>query len=103
MNEYNEQIENKMNEIIKIYRETNSFEVDTEVKLPQINIKRKQPIIIIEKPEEQEENEIKITTSLDQTLQFDSNNLITNESIDKHGLDDSSVMHFDDLTKMMIR
>ena len=60
-------------------------------------------MIVIEKPEEQEENQLKIISSLDQTLQFDSNTIITNESIDKQGLDDSSMMLFDDLAKMMIR
>ena len=34
MNEYNAQIESTMNEIIKIYSECNSTEVDNEVKLP---------------------------------------------------------------------
>ena len=60
-------------------------------------------MIVIEKPEEQEENQLKIISSLDQTLQFDSNTILTNESIDKQGLDDSSMMLFDDLAKMMIR
>lgn len=91
-----------MDQIIKIYNETNAIEVDSEVKLPEIIIKRKQPMIVIEKPEEQEENEQKMTNSLDQTFQFNSNTIIENESIEKHGLDESSVMHFDDLTKMLI-
>ena len=91
-----------MDQIIKIYNETNAIEVDSEVKLPEIIIKRKQPIIVIEKPEEQEESEQKMANSLDQTFQFNSNTIIENESIEKHGLDESSVMHFDDLTKMLI-
>jgi hypothetical protein len=41
-----------MDQIIKIYNETNAIEVDSEVKLPEIIIKRKQPMIVIEKPEE---------------------------------------------------